>query len=131
MSGSHSHDAIIVGAGPAGSTAAIRLATAGWSVALIEQCVFPRRKVCGECIAAGNLELFDALGIGTQFDALAGPELREAGLFHGTTCVTAPLPPLAKSRHAYGRALGREHLDTLLLERARAVGVDVRQPCKV
>lgn len=131
MNDEHSHDAIIVGAGPAGSTAAIRLASVGWSVALIEQSVFPRRKVCGECIAAGNLDLFDALGIGAQFDALAGPELREVGLFHGATYVTAPLPPLVKSRHAYGRALGREHLDTMLLERARAVGVDVRQPCKV
>lgn len=130
MNNAHSHDAIIVGAGPAGSTAAIRLASAGWSVVLVEQSVFPRRKVCGECIAAGNLDLFDALGIGAQFDALAGPELREVGLFHRKTCVTAPLPPLAKGKHAYGRALGREHLDTLLLERARAMGVDVRQPYK-
>ena len=43
-------DAVIVGAGPAGSAAAFLLARAGWSVALIEKEVFPRRKVCGECV---------------------------------------------------------------------------------
>ena len=40
-------DAIIIGAGVAGSTAAILLARAGWSVALVEKQHFPRRKVCG------------------------------------------------------------------------------------
>jgi len=41
------HDALVIGAGPAGSTAARLLAQAGWSVALVEKSVFPRRKVCG------------------------------------------------------------------------------------
>ena len=50
-------DAIIIGAGPAGSAAAILLARAGWSVALVVRQPFPRRKVCGECIAASNLPL--------------------------------------------------------------------------
>ena len=40
----HHYDIIIMGAGPAGSTAAILLARAGWSVALIEKQAFPRRK---------------------------------------------------------------------------------------
>ena len=70
------YDAVIVGAGPSGSTAAILLAQAGWSVALIEKQCFPRRKVCGECIAASNLPLLDALGIGDVFASMAGPELR-------------------------------------------------------
>ena len=61
------YDAIVVGAGPAGSTAAILLASAGWSVALIEKQPFPRRKVCGACIGAGNLPLLATLGIGDEF----------------------------------------------------------------
>ena len=69
-------DAIIIGGGPAGSSAAILLARAGWSVALVEKQIFPRRKVCGECIAASNLPLLEALGIGVAFEAAAGPELR-------------------------------------------------------
>ncbi|MEO8411175.1 MAG: FAD-dependent oxidoreductase, partial [Propionivibrio sp.] len=42
-------DVAIIGAGPAGAAAAILLARAGWTVALIEKRAFPRRKVCGEC----------------------------------------------------------------------------------
>ena len=52
-----SFDAVIIGAGPAGSAAAIWLARAGWSVALVEKQAFPRRKVCGECMAASNRPL--------------------------------------------------------------------------
>ncbi len=125
------YDAIIVGAGPAGSTAAILLAQAGWSVAVIEKSTFPRRKVCGECIAATNLSLLDRLGIGLQFDDLAGPELRSVGLFAGAAMLIADLPPFAERPHAWGRALGREHLDTLLLQRAAACGADVWQPWAV
>jgi 2-polyprenyl-6-methoxyphenol hydroxylase-like FAD-dependent oxidoreductase len=124
------YDAIVVGGGPAGSTAAILLAHAGWSVALIEKQAFPRRKVCGECIAATNFPLLHALGIGAQLDAMAGPELREVGLFVGESTLTAPLPAYA-APHAWGRALGREHLDTLLIERARNVGATILQPCTV
>lgn len=124
-------DAVIIGAGPAGTTAAIRLASAGWSVAIVEKREFPRRKVCGECIAASNLPLLDALGIGEEFNALAGPRLQHVGLFVGQRKIIAPLPPMQHERHRWGRALGREHLDTLLLARAAALGVQVFQPWAV
>ncbi len=124
-------DAVIVGAGPAGSTAAILLALAGWSVALVEKHAYPRRKVCGECIAATNLPLLDALGVGSQFDALAGPPLRRVGLFVGPHRLDAPFPRDTASRHPWGRALGREHLDSLLLQRAIEVGAEVWQPWTV
>jgi menaquinone-9 beta-reductase len=123
----HSFDAIIVGGGPAGSTAAILLAQAGWSVALIERQTFPRRKVCGECIAATNLPLLHALGIGRQFDALAGPELRKVALYAGDTVAEAALPAF-QGPHPWGRVLGREHLDTLLIARASEAGATVLQP---
>lgn len=123
-------DAVIIGAGPAGSTAAIILARAGWSVALVEKESFPRRKVCGECVAASNLPLLDALGIGDAFDAVAGPELRRVALMSGERTIEADLPPVAGT-HRWGRALGRETLDVLLLEQARAMGAEVLQPWSV
>ncbi|MDQ9169252.1 NAD(P)/FAD-dependent oxidoreductase [Oxalobacteraceae bacterium R-40] len=125
------YDAIIIGAGPAGSTAAIRLAQAGWAVALIEKQRFPRRKVCGECLAASNLPLLDALGIGRLFHALAGPELKRVVLMHGREAICADLPPYPGRRHAWGRALGREHLDALLLQRAVEAGATLLQPWTV
>ena len=126
-----SFDAIIMGAGPAGSTAAILLARAGWKVALVEKQRFPRRKVCGECIAASNLPLLDALGIGPQFDASAGPALRQVALMQGARSFIADLPPAHHARHAWGRALGRETLDTLLLAQAGKAGAVVLQPWSV
>lgn len=123
-----SFDVAIVGAGPAGAAAATLLARAGWSVALIERQSFPRRKVCGECVAASNLGLLDALGIGAEFDALAGAELRRVALMHGRRTIVAELPRAEHGRHAWGRALGREHLDTLLAGAAEAAGATVLQP---
>lgn len=121
-------DAIIIGAGPAGSTAAILLARAGWSVAILEKQRFPRRKVCGECVAAPNLALLDALGVGSSFSSLAGPDLRQVALMTGKASIVADLPALPHGRYQWGRALGREHLDSLLLDRATQSGATVFQP---
>lgn len=125
-------DALIVGAGPAGASAATLLARAGWSVAIVEKHAFPRRKVCGECVAASNLPLLEALGIlPATLDAIASPALRQVALMQRNRCATAPLPAAADAHHAWGRALGRETLDTLLLEQARSAGAVVLQPWSV
>jgi len=124
-------DALIVGAGPAGASAAILLASAGWSVGLIEKHAFPRRKVCGECVAASNLPLLDALGVGADAMARAGPDLRRVALMRRARIVEAALPAAASPWHAWGRAIARETLDTLLLARARAAGAVVLQPWAV
>lgn len=121
-------DAVIIGGGPAGSSAAIMLARAGWAVALIEKQDFPRRKVCGECIAASNLPLLEALGIGALFELAAGPELRQVALMHGAHKVVAELPAAPHAHYPWGRALGRETLDTLLITQAGLAGVHVMQP---
>jgi 2-polyprenyl-6-methoxyphenol hydroxylase-like FAD-dependent oxidoreductase len=121
-------DAVVVGAGPAGAATAILLARAGWSVALIERQRFPRRKVCGECVAASNLPLLDTLGVGAEFSRLAGAELRRVALMRGSETIVAPLPAAEDGAHRYGRALGREHLDSLLASQAEAEGATLLQP---
>jgi flavin-dependent dehydrogenase len=124
-------DAIVVGAGVAGSAVATLLARAGWSVALIEKQRFPRRKVCGECVAASNLPLLWALGIGDAFHAHAGSALRQVSLLHEDTSVTADLPAADHERFPWGMALGRETLDGLLLEQATVAGAVLFQPWAV
>lgn len=121
-------DVVIVGAGPAGSSAAILLARAGWSVALVEKESFPRRKVCGECVAASNFPLLEALGVGDEFAALAGPELRSTALFRGHSKLVTRLPAAEDTKYRWGRAIGREQLDSMLLEQARSMGAHVLQP---
>ncbi len=123
-------DAVVVGAGLAGSAAAILLAGAGWRVTLVEKKPFPRRKVCGECLAASNWPLLRALGVADEFAERAGPELREVMLMRGARNVIAPLPAARDEPRGqrWGRALGRDTLDAALLERARGRGVRVMQP---
>lgn len=128
MSTGTGFDAIIIGAGPAGTTAAIMLARAGWRVAIVEKHEYPRRKVCGECIAASNLPLLESLGIGPAFFAQAGPPLKQVALMSAAHIIRADLPLHPSSAHRWGVALGREHLDGLLLAQAARCGAQVFQP---
>ena len=120
-------DALVVGAGPAGSAVARLLAQAGWSVALAEKNSFPRRKVCGEFISAGTLPVLQACGLGEAFAANAGPPVTRVALYAGNTMTTAPMP----RAEGWGRALGREHLDTLLRDAAIKAGAILYQPVDV
>jgi 2-polyprenyl-6-methoxyphenol hydroxylase-like FAD-dependent oxidoreductase len=124
-------DVLIVGGGPAGAALAIGLAQAGWRVLVCEQHTYPRRKVCGESLAVGGLGLLDALGVGAAYRAAAGPELDRVGWMSGEATVIAPFPACEQGPDRYGRALGRDRLDLMLLERARALGAEVLQPVRV
>ena len=121
------HDAIVIGGGPGGTSTAIGLARAGRRVALVERAVFPRRKVCGEFMSSASRPVLDALGVAESWDAAAGPEIRRLALFMGERVVTAPMPGSGGA----GRGLGRDVLDGLLLDQARRCGVQVFQPCRV
>jgi geranylgeranyl reductase family protein len=55
------HDAVVVGAGPAGATAARRLAAAGVRTLLIDRATFPRHKPCGGAITTRVLRRFPYL----------------------------------------------------------------------
>jgi flavin-dependent dehydrogenase len=124
-------DVLIIGAGPAGASAAIRLATSGWHVILIEQHNYPRHKVCGECIAAGSWALLDELGVGSELRQLAGPDLRQVGWMGADRTLIAQMPACPHGSYRYGRALGRDYLDSVLVERARSLGVTMLQPARL
>jgi flavin-dependent dehydrogenase len=118
-------DALVVGAGPAGSVAARFLAQAGWRVALAEKVSFPRRKVCGEFISAATLPVLERCGVAHKFLTAAGPNVSRVGLYAGDVMLTAP------QQRRWGRALGREHLDLLLRDAAVAAGARLFQPVPV
>lgn len=123
-----SYDVIVVGGGPSGATSAVLLAQAGWKVAVVEKSKFPRRKVCGEFISGTTWPLLRQLGVANPLLDIAGPPVRRVGIYSGAAMVTARLAATTGNAEDDGRAVGREHLDSLLLKRAAEVGADVWQP---
>ncbi|HKC25276.1 MAG TPA: NAD(P)/FAD-dependent oxidoreductase [Thermoanaerobaculia bacterium] len=63
-------DAVVVGAGPAGSVAAHGLARRGRSVLLLDRSDFPRDKVCGDALVADSLRVLARLGLTDEAEAI-------------------------------------------------------------
>ncbi len=61
-------DVVIIGAGPAGSSAAYWLARRGFDVQLLDKSEFPRDKTCGDAIAPRSLAALDRIGLLAKLD---------------------------------------------------------------
>jgi geranylgeranyl reductase family protein len=109
-------DVLVVGAGPAGSIAALVLARAGASVALLDKTQFPRDKACGDFIGPRGLQVLTDLGIpeppGLNVGdmVVVGPTGRRVVLpcFNG---VTYPGRARAMTRSVFDDALRTAALD--------------------
>ena len=66
------YDAIVIGSGPAGATAAMYLGQAGKKVLLIDKAPFPRDKICGDAQGRKAANIMRELGIEEGFRALPG-----------------------------------------------------------
>ena len=113
-------DVIVVGGGPAGTSAAISAARCGASVLLLERGRFPRHKVCGEFVSAESLGLLTNLLDGHYATLLQNAvRIPKARLFlDGRILQTAVHPPAA--------SIARLDLDAALWHSAGTAGVDVR-----
>jgi flavin-dependent dehydrogenase len=123
-------DALVVGGGPAGATAATLLARRGLRVAVVEKAAFPRRKVCGEYISATTWPILEEMGVAGALAPAAGGAVQRVGLFARDVAIDAPMPAPAQPQ-AWGRAIGREILDAALLDLAGQAGARVIQPAVI
>lgn len=117
------YDVAIVGAGPAGSSLAIRLASAGLKVLLVEQKQFPRAKLCGEFISPECLSHFAELNVLDQMTTTGSAVARTVFYAQNGRSVTVPNEWFQPGSYALG--LSRAKMDNILLEKARTVCSDV------
>ncbi len=112
-------DVLVVGAGPAGSSAAHHLAAAGLEVLLVDRAAFPREKVCGDGLTPRAAAALVRMGVDVTDPGFV-PVRRVRTYGSGLAAVEfdwpgGPFPPIGLMRP-------RIDLDQLLVERATAAG---------
>jgi geranylgeranyl reductase family protein len=138
------HDVIVVGAGPAGSTAAASLARRGRDVLLVDRAEFPRDKPCGDGIPPGTVGILHDLGLREGLDAAGFTRVRAVRLVSARgRDFTVPFDPRREDtqflvaprikfddllrRHAVasGARFARASVRSALIERGRVAGVEL------
>lgn len=110
-------DVLVVGAGPAGSIAALVLARAGVRVRIVDRARFPRGKLCGDTLNPGALALLDGLAVSSV--------IRKQALAVDGMIVTGPGGARVVGMYepgVRGAAIARHDLDALLLDEATRAG---------
>ena len=118
------HDTIVAGAGPAGSSLALRLAREGFSVALVEARVFPRPKPCGEFMSPEVLPILRDLGVLDDVRALGARELRGLRVHRPRSGAAGRYVAVGRAAAPFDHGFGvrRERFDHALLRAALATG---------
>jgi len=111
------HEALVIGGGPAGSIAAMRLARAGVRTLLVEKSKEGHDPVCGSFVSADALELMSRAGI--DLGVLGGHPIYRMRFQLGRRRLEADLPFPAIG-------LSRRKLDAVLLQAALDAGVDAK-----
>ena len=124
-------DAVIVGAGPAGSTAAWFMSRGGGKVALLDKEKFPRDKYCGDAVCTPAIHILEEMGVMTELKEKNEVHFANAGGFvspHGYCYIGATEKRLGE---AAACAVKRIHLDTRLAKHAEKAGTVLRESFEV
>src|SRR5690348_7560879 len=114
------YDLAVIGAGPAGTSAAITAASYGARVLLLEKGAFPRNKVCGEFVSAESLSLLGSLLPRNPSLLARAPRIGRARVFIDNRVLETAVEPAAAS-------IARFEFDAALWDSARDRGVDPRE----
>lgn len=110
-----STEIIIIGAGPAGSTAACLLARSGAQVVLTDRATFPRMKLCGGCLAQTGFKLLEANQLAALPTLACSPIIDRLNLQSATRSMSLSVPPY--------RVIDRAAFDSDLVHAATNAGV--------
>jgi flavin-dependent dehydrogenase len=113
---------LVIGGGLAGSMVALRLASAGRPVTLLEREHVTRHKVCGEFLSREAVDYLAQAGV--DLIHLGAQPIRMVRLTSGPRTIESALPFTALS-------LSRSVLDEALLARAAGAGCDLHRGCSV
>lgn len=116
-------DVLVVGAGPAGSSAATWAARSGREVLIIDSAKFPRDKPCGDGLTPRAIAELSALGLGSWLSGRA----RNLGLRAAGFGQELLLPWPGGSLPNYGGAAPRMVLDNTILAVAKDAGAQIRE----
>ena len=127
-----SYDIIIIGGGPAGTSAALFLEKKGYHIALLDQARFPRDKVCGEFISPAADDIFFELGILDSIEALNPTRLSGVVVSaYESSYLQVDYPFSSDGRAMTSLSVERSRLDNLMLSRVRNSKVDLMEGFKV
>ncbi len=119
-------DVVVVGGGPAGAAAAIWAASGGLRVTLFERSAFPRHRP-GETLHPGVDSVFRQLGVEAEVEAASAVRHTAHRVVWGASDFSVEFG--ADERGPWrGYQILRERLDSMLIARARQLGVEVVQP---
>lgn len=121
---------VICGGGLSGSACAIGLAQRGHAVTLLEKAVFPRRKLCGEFLGPDAMPVLEKLGVLESVLASMLP-IKTIRLHNRQGQALMVKTEWIRKDYPYAVAASRAILDTLLLEQAKAFGVEVKENSRV
>jgi geranylgeranyl reductase family protein len=117
------YDTIIVGGGPAGSSAAISLAQQGARVLVLEEKQMPREKLCGEFIAPECFPTLNRLGVMQRMLEAGAQKINRVSLVVTSgKSVQTQLSEMSDGDATWAMSLSRARFDQILFDRARESG---------
>jgi geranylgeranyl reductase family protein len=121
------YDVIVIGAGPAGTAAAIFAKKQNRSVLLVDKAVFPREKICGDGLSMRTVNVLKALGLYGKFLDECPVNKIDGVIFSSPNGTVLPVnyAKIGRTKDVEGYTLNRIIFDHFLMNEARNAGVDV------
>jgi geranylgeranyl reductase family protein len=116
-----SYDVIVVGAGPAGCSAACFIAHKGYEVLLIDKAKFPRDKICGDGFSASSLAVLEKLGALEIVERSNPFRIDKVTVSSPNGTIVSAKPPTVEGLRDYGYVIPRKEFDYQFLQFAEGI----------